>query len=100
MLSLMDTDFFFCRKYFMSRELEGQEDLHEASIPVDVIVKFSWQLSLRICSSERLKNVGSRALLNFIALLNLHRSRRLLGLIAGVHYPDKDVRVKVMDTLC
>ncbi len=88
-------------------EHEGQANLCEASIPMDVIVKLSWQdlaTQFEDMLFRRAQECGVEGIAKFYcsskpASLSTG-PRRFLGLISGVHYHDRELRVQVMGPLC
>ena len=88
-------------------EHEEHASLHADSIPADVIVKLSWQ-DVRAQSEDMLFRRAQEHRVEGIAKLYCSSKpaclstgpRRLLSLLAGTHYHDRELRVQVMGPLC
>jgi len=88
-------------------EHEEEVNFHEASIPMNVIIKFSWQ-DLAAQSEDVFFRKAQECGVEGIARLYCSSRpaslstgpRRLLGLISGVHYHDRELRIQVMGPLC
>ena len=88
-------------------EQEGQGSLRAADIPSDVIVKLSWQ-DVTMQSEDMLFRRAQECGAEGIAQLYCSSKpaclstgpRRSLGLLAGIHYRDRELRVQVMGPLC